>query len=293
MIQYFKSFFLSLMFFLLVPTVVLSGIAIKIPEGMEKPPAMVAVSPARLELKIGKKPANSSLKLFNLADEPVTIVATVHNWDLDDNNRVRIVEPTPQSLDQWMIINPVKFTIPPHSFQTIRLSIRPNVEPIDGEHRGLIYFTQLLPEPDKVKGGIHAQFRIGVIVYGLAGNIVRSGKLGSITFQKERDKGKIMVEVTSTGNAGIRVKGEYSIWKRASFTGIKKVSKSLFRNHHKPHEPIEAGNLTILPVLPGTHRTLVTTFKLPQEPGDYVLLVKGSLGKKDFTRQFFFTITSQ
>jgi len=281
------------MFLLLVPSGVLSGIAVKIPEGMEKPPAMVAVSPARLELKIGKKPANSSLKLFNLADEPVTIVATVHNWDLDDNNRVRIVEPTSQSLDQWMIINPVKFTIPAHSFQTIRLSIRPNVEPADGEHRGLIYFTQLLPKNNKVSGGIRAKFRIGVIVYGLAGNIIRAGELESISFQKEGDIGKIMVDVTSTGNAGIRLQGDYAIWKRSSFKGRKKVSKSIFKSRHKPKEAIEVGNLTILPVLPGTRRTLITTFKLPKEPGDYVLVVRGNLGKIDFNRQFFFTIPSR
>jgi len=76
-----------------------SAVTIQKPDGMETPPAQIAASPSRIELEIGKKPANSSIKLFNLSDKPVTVSTSVHHWDLDEANKVRVIEPTPANHD--------------------------------------------------------------------------------------------------------------------------------------------------------------------------------------------------
>lgn len=290
--KYFLSFSLLALLFSLIQTAALfAGVEIRKPAGMSEPPARMALSPPRLDLNIGKKPANGATKLFNLTDEPVTVVATVHHWDLDENNRVRIIEPTPQSLDQWMIVNPVRFTIPPHRFQTIRLSIRPNVSPEDGEHRAIIYFTQVLPDQKTPEVGIQVNFRMGAIVYGLAGDIIRDGRLGPIRVQTKGKTGKIKIDVTSTGNAGIRLDGHYTVQPRTIFSDQGKAAATRNPAENNEKNVLETGPLTTLPVLAGTRRTLVTPFALPKQPGEYVVLVQGKLGDNTFRRQFPLTIS--
>ena len=84
------------------------------------PPARVAVSPSKFEIEIGAKPTTQALRLFNLGDERVEVQVTVATWELDEANRVQVVEPTEQSLDQWIVINPLRFEIPAHESQTVR-----------------------------------------------------------------------------------------------------------------------------------------------------------------------------
>ena len=103
------------------------------------PPAQIAVSPSRFEIEIGPSPTTEALRVFNFSDRPVDVQASVAHWELDRNSRVVIVEPTEQSLDQWIVMNPLRFTIPAGGSQTMRFSIRPKTAPDPGEHRAMIY----------------------------------------------------------------------------------------------------------------------------------------------------------
>ena len=76
------------------------------------PPPQVAVSPSVIETVLGNKPSNEVIHVYNLGDKPLTISTTVAHWDTNKNNQVRVIPPTEQSLDQWIIINPLSFTIP-------------------------------------------------------------------------------------------------------------------------------------------------------------------------------------
>lgn len=266
-----------------------SAVTIQKPEGMDTPPAQIAASPSRIELEIGKKPANSSIKLFNLGDKPVTVRTSVHHWDLDEANKVRVIEPTPQSLDQWIIINPVKFTIPAGKSQTVRLSVRPQTVPEQGEHRGIVYFHQHLPKDEGV-AGIRTTFRLGIVVYGLAGRIVRAGKLEEIRFSSGKEKGILQFDVKSTGNAGIRLNGQYSLWREADFPGADNVPEYHIDDKNEVRETVlQVGALPVLPVLSGTRRTLSSPIQLPSETGSYILFVRGKLGDNHFRKQFSFS----
>lgn len=285
----YRTFIFFLALFILSAQV-RAGVIIKKPEGMDVPPPQIAASPSRIELEIGGKPANSSVKLFNLGDRPVTVNSSVQNWDLDESNKVRVIEPTPQSLDQWMIINPVHFTIPPGKSQTVRLSIRPNVQPDQGEHRGIIYFDQELPK-DTPGSGISISFRLGIVVYGLAGKIARSGELKAMHFQSEQGKGVIQADVLSTGNSSIRLQGQYSLWRKSEFPGSNRVPEYELKNKKEVRETVlQVGRLSPLPVLAGTRRTLSTRFSLPQEPDSYILFVRGKLGEIPVSKEFTFTV---
>ncbi len=288
-----NRFLLLFIFLFLLPLQTWSGVFVTKPEGMDEPPAQIAASPTRIELKIGKRPANASVKLFNLGHKPVTVSTSVQHWDLDNNNKIRVIAPTPQSLDQWMIINPVQFTIPGGKSQTVRLSIRPPVEPDQGEHRGIIFFNQVVPD-DEPRSGIQLTFRLGIVVYGLAGKIVRTGELGAISFHSQQGTGSIQIGVHSTGNAGVRLDGQYSIWRRSEFPGSDKVPVYRLDDKKEIRKTVlQVGRLTLLPVLPGTRRTLSTPVRLPSEAGDYILFVQGKLGDTAFKRQFSFSVDRQ
>lgn len=278
-----------IVFWLAVPCLAWSEVSVTKPDGINMPPAQIAVSPSRIELEIGKKSANSSVKLFNLGDKSVTVHTSVQHWDLDEANTIRVIEPTPQSLDQWMVINPVDFTIPAGKSQTVRLSVRPYVEPEQGEHRGIIYFDQQLPD-DAPSAGVSVTFRLGIVVYGLAGQIVRDGKLEAIRFDQQQQNGLLAFDVRSTGNAGIRLDGQYSIWHRADFPGADAVPDYNLKDKDEEREIVlQTGSLPVLPVLASTRRTLTNAINLPDQAGDYILFVRGKLGDQSFSREFAFS----
>jgi fimbrial chaperone protein len=286
----YKTFIFSLAF-LILSAQVRAGVIIKKPEGMDTPPPQIAASPSRIELEISDKPANSSVKLFNLGDKAITVNTTVQHWDMDEFNRVRVIEPTPQSLDQWMIINPIHFTIAPGKSQTVRLSIRPNVQPDQGEHRGIIYFKQELPEEES-GSGISVNFRLGIVVYGLAGTIVRSGELKAIRFKSGQGKGVIQADVLSTGNSSIRLQGQYSLWRKSEFPGSSRVPEYELSNKKEVREKVlQVGRLSPLPVLAGARRTLSTSVLLPRESGNYILFLRGKLEELSVSKEFAFTVS--
>ena len=143
------------------------------------PPPQVGISPTRFELEIGARPTLESFRVVNLGDDPLEIQISVAHWEMDENNQVTVVAPTEQSLDQWMVINPLRFTLPPRQTQAVRFSIRPRVEPEPGEHRAMIYLQQILPEGGGTPG-IRFRFQYGVTVYGYAGEVRRLGKLHAV-----------------------------------------------------------------------------------------------------------------
>lgn len=242
------------------------------------PPPQVAISPLMIETTLGKKPSNEIIYVYNLGNEPMTVHTTIAHWDTDEKNEVRVIPPTEQSLDQWIIINPLKFTVPAGERQTIRLSIRPHSLPSAGEHRGIIFFEN--EKPDSVKTtGTYALFKIGVGVYGLAGDIERHAILESLTLNKKKTQASLAFTIKSTGNANIRLAGQFTLWRKEDFSINSAPMLNLNDNEDSlPEEVLHAEPLTTLPILPGTTRTLQTSVPLPEQAGEYIVFVNGSLG---------------
>jgi P pilus assembly chaperone PapD len=247
-----------------------------------EPPAQVAVSPSRVELQIGTKPTTESLTLFNYGDQPVAIGVSVVHWDLDEQNNVRIIEPHEQSLDQWLVVNPLRFSVAARSSQTVRFSIRPRVRPEPGEHRAMIYFDQILPGESTDK--LRIKFRMGVAIYAHAGEIVRTGRLNAVQVISGTNPVSAKFDISSEGTSHVRLTGQYAIWPASRYPGFENTAtiEALGRPEAEvPSEVLVAGILPAKPVLPGTRREVLlhTSAELP--PGSYVLDVNGEIPGED------------
>lgn len=256
-----------------------------------EPPAQVAVSPSRFELPIGSQPTTESLTLFNYGDEAVDISVSLSHWDLDDENRVRVIEPTEQSLDQWLVVNPLQFRVEARSAQTVRFSIRPRVRPEEGEHRAMIYFDQQLPQSDAPR--VRVRFRMGVAIYGHVGEPRRSGELHGVELLTgERSLGASF-DISSLGSAHLRMSGQYAIWPVSSYPGAEAtttIDGLERRGAEIPHGSLVAGLLPATPVLPATRRSVILNTGADLPPGDYVLDLNGTLGDQKVDRGIPFSI---
>lgn len=250
------------------------------------PPPQVAVSPSVIETTLGKKPSNEVIHVYNLGDKPMTVNTSVIHWDTDENNQVREIPPTEQSLDQWIIINPLSFTIPAGGSQVVRLSIRPQIVPSAGEHRGMVFFENETLNGGESKG-VSALFRVGVGIYGLAGEIIRQGTLKSLTLNTD-DRTSLAFTINSAGNANIRLKGQYSIWKKANFPSgeFPPLFNLTGKETNLPPAVLHAAPLPTTPILSGTTRTLMVPIAQPEQAGAYIVFVNGILGDLPIKQKF-------
>lgn len=264
-------------------------------EAVVNPPAVVGVSPGKFEIEIGNRPAVQSLRLFNLGDSEVEVQATVANWNLAEDNTVVVMEPTEQSLDQWIVINPLRFTIAPRSSQTVRFAVRPRVEPESGEHRAMLYFEEVLPE-ERNAGEVYVNFKLGVAVYGNAGEIVREPELHGIEVVSDHRTFAARFDLSSHGNAHVRLGGQYAIWPAASFPGVSAVAPIAQLGDEGAELPAgvsAAGTLPSVPVLAGTRREIPLVVQHGLPAGEYVFATLGAISGHEFREAVRFVVPVQ
>jgi len=253
------------------------------------PPPQVAISPPRFELQIGSEPTTESIRVANLGEEPVTVQVAASNWDLDEHNQVRVIEPTEQSLDQWMLINPLRFTVPPGRSQNVRFSIRPRVEPEPGERRAMIFLDQVLDRTSP-GSGIRMRFQYGVAVYGQVGEATRRGQLHGIDLRYGAGRLVGSFDITNHGNAHVRLDGLYLVRPAVDLSRAEPADTGDGTSDTLPGV-VATGQLPSLPVLPGCRRQLGFDLGLPLDPGDYVLEVQGSLSGTPVDTLIFFEVS--
>jgi P pilus assembly chaperone PapD len=260
------------------------------PDETELPPQLSA-APTPLFLEIGARPTSASITLTNMGKKEVAVNTAVYNFELDENNEVKTIPPTPQSMDLWMVINPASFTIPPGKSQTIRISVRPPVQPDPGEHRAFVFFSQQKDDSDKTPG-VKMLFRLGVGVYGRAGDIVSEGTFNDISMKHDGGVIDLSFDITSTGNAAVRLNGQYGVWPREKFNeAIADKQYTLAGSaRNVPEGAMTMGGLPSLPALAGTRRVIHSRLPAPAAEGEYVFFVRGMLGSKPFKKSFLFVV---
>jgi hypothetical protein len=256
------------------------------PEGAPSMP-QIGASPTPLFMEIGPRPSSGAITLYNMSKTAVTVTTSLYNFELDESNDVHILPPTPQSMDLWMVVNPVSFTIPAGKSQTVRISVRPPVKPEPGEHRAIVIFSQKLDE-NSPSSGARVLFQIRVAVYGMAGNAVKEGTLHGVSISSGKGFSNLDFDITSTGNAGVRLQGQFSVWPKDKFNeaAASRLYTIVGSARNVPAEVVLAAELAGLPVLPGTRRTLKTRVNTPSAPGEYVLFIHGAIGSKPFKKSF-------
>ncbi len=261
----------------------------------------LGISPSGMTIKIDpSKSTTHTLRVINIESAPVKIKLTVHNWDTDDKNQLKLIPSNEQSLDRWMIINPSEFTIPGNKSQTIRFSIRPRIQPQPGEYRALITVegTSLadpkIPTQENVAGSqIAAVGQLSIAVYGHVGKVEKKGILNSVVINSKPTQTTASFDISSQGSSHVKLLGQYAIYSAANYPGeraIKTFDNLGQPNFKLPDNVLDAGFLPSSPVLPNTRRTLGLAINKPLPPGKYILSVNGKLGDGTINQGVPFTI---
>ncbi|MCC5639628.1 fimbria/pilus periplasmic chaperone [Nostoc sp. CHAB 5844] len=258
----------------------------------------IGVSPPRFELKLDdKKPKTQVFRVVNVDNQPATFRVYIQDWILNEKNEIQPVKSTEQSLDNWITVNPVSFTLPPGKTQTVRFSIRPRVKPQAGEHRALIFVEEVNSNQDKKSNsGVRVLGRFGVAVYAYVGNLKKIGVLNSISVDGQSNNVKASFDISSQGNAYVRMNGQYAVWAANKYPGAsatKQIANLQEQKNKKPDGVLDAGMLPSTPVLPGTRRQLTLNISKKLPPGQYVLDVNGDLNGSAIDKGIPFTVTAR
>lgn len=239
----------------------------------------INVTPPRMDLDITKQTRSNTIKITNFSDKPAEMKAYVRNWIMDEKNQLQDSPSNEQSLDQWIVFTPSRFTVPPRGTQTIRFAIRPKVKLNPGEYRAVIYLEEI-PSNNPNSENIETLGSVGVVIYGNAGEIKRVGTVNSVTVDTKPNAIKAIFDVSNKGNAHIRMGGQYAIWRAGNYPGAKATQTINGAGNSKaklPANVVQTGTIELPPVLPNNRRQLVLPLieKLP--PGKYVLDINANL----------------
>lgn len=253
--------------------------------------AQVGFSPQYYDLTLEEAQKTHAFRLFNQTKEDKQVRVSVVNWDFDEHSEIRILPPTETSLDQWVVVNPVEFTIPAGQNQAVRFSIRPSVELSPGEHRAMLIFDEV-PPPQPLgsatgpgaQTALRARFQFRTAIYTQVGGAKRTADL----VEASANAKTLHLRTAATGSANTRFDGQYMVWKKDAFPGLDKVVLLSNLAEAKPQLPagmVKAGGLPGQPVLPGGTRNYDIAFDPPLPAGNYVVVLFGSLGDDKLSRQ--------
>jgi P pilus assembly chaperone PapD len=270
----------------------IGALALDIPKVMSQ--VHLGVSPPRIEVEMNNKGRSQTINIVNFASKPVEMRAFVRTWTMNENNELEDIQSSDQSLDQWIAFTPSRFTIPANGSQTIRFAIRPKVKPPNGEHRAIIYIEEIPLQNKQNTPAVTTVARMGVVVYAYSGEIKRVGAINSMNIDTQGNAIRAVFDVSNTGNAHVRIKGQYAIWPAANYPGAKATQPiTVSGNSAKlPQNVLSVGDLNLPPVLPANRRRLVLpiTQKLP--PGNYVLDINGEMSGTPVDTSIPFTVPS-
>jgi hypothetical protein len=238
--------------------------------------AQIAISPIIQETRLDQPAKVMTFRLTNFDNRTRQVAVSVANWTTNENGDIRVLPSDENSLDRWVIVSPLQFTLAPKSAQTIRVAIRPAVQLAPGEHRAMVYFDEMLAPRTAEQKGMRGRFRIGAAIYAYQGEPQRLGHILGL----KADASGLSGQMTSEGTSHARLEGYYAIWRADAFPGL---AASPFAplttappKNAWPAGVADASELTHVPVLPGTRRPLRAAFtKLP--PGSYVLEFRGGM----------------
>ncbi len=260
------------------------------------PPAMainVGVSPPRFHIDMNSnKTRSQAVRVLNLDSQPVELKVYVQSWMMNEENKVQIVPPKEQSLEQWIVFTPSRFTIPPGGSQTVRFAIRPRVKPQSGEHRAVLYFEEIPRTTSKTKG-VTLIGKLGVAIYGYVGDIKKIGVLNSVSVNTKPNALNAVFDISSQGNAYVQMQGQYAIWPAAKYPGAeatKPIANLEKPEVKKPGPLVDVGFLPTTPILPDSRRRVLLPITKNLPPGNYVLDINGELNGVAIKKGIPFTV---
>ena len=239
--------------------------------------AQIGISPRILDVEQTELGNTHSFRLFNLSKQDYKVTVELSNWTMNDDNVAVVIPAEAMSLDQWSIINPLRFSIAAGSTQTIRLAFRPPADAPPGEYRTMVYFQQVLEDDQPEKKQLRALFKLGAAVYTHVGEKNKTGELLKVTSEPKR----WLLETKNTGNSHIRYSGRWYLWSaQPNQQQLAKLDDLKADNKQRPAGLMAWDQLPTTPVLPEHTRNIpIDTSKLDDSIGrSGVLQLKGTLG---------------
>ena len=252
------------------------------------PSAQVSISPSRFEITYDGKSKTHAITFINYSNRHISARLSLANWTLDNQKMIEIA-PTPQSLDQWMLITPLNFTVPPNETQTIRFAIRPRSKPSAGEHRAIIWIDEVLDSSHPSKG-MTAKFRLGIPVYLNVPPVYAKGKLQKVTTRSDTKDLQVSLKYTNNGNVHDRLTGTVSLWK-ANTTLSKKQKIDILSQDTESNALLSKVTIPARPILAKLKQTMIISLPKPKKKGRYLLVINGHFKNGvEFTKEQFITI---
>ena len=247
------------------------------------PPASIGVSPARVELTVQNKRTTGSATVMNFTDKPIHVAASLAGFDLDENNDFRELPPTAGSLPRAMMLNPADFTIPPHGSQTVRFAIMPERLEGSGEHRAMLFFSELV---DSNQAAVQINFRLGIPIYAQFGEVDQTAQIHDLKITNDRSR--LELDISALGNKQVRPTGYYLWWPAGKFPGervaFRKLKSLASGGDSSLPADVVGGKLVTKPVFPGARRAVAAKLTIPEGVGDYVLAVHVDAGDQSLQR---------
>ena len=252
------------------------------------PPAKAGISPSRFEITYDGKSKTHVITFINYSNRNISARLSLANWTLDNEEIVEIA-PTPQSLDQWMLITPINFKVPPKESQTIRFAIRPKSKPKAGEHRAMIWIDEVL-DSSRPSKGMTAKFRFGIAVYLNVPPVYAKGKLQKVIASSDTKDLQVALKYANSGNVHDRLTGTVSLWK-VNTTLSKKQKSDILSQDIESKELLSKVTIPSRPILAKLKQTMVVSLPKPKYKGRYLLVVDGHFKNGvEFTKEQIITI---
>lgn len=224
--------------------------------------AQVGISPSMFEISLDEALATHAYRLHNLGSEHTRVTVRVANWTLDEAGELVLLPTAEDSLDRWLVVNPLQVELPGGATRAVRFSVRPTRALPDGEYRAVLVFEeQPIARPPAGSGTMNltARFRITSAVYASTGWVSRTGTIERVSLDSDR----LVVHAHADGTGHVRPLARYR---------IRSVGSAAL---------LAEGELTRAPVLPGGRRPIAT--ELPAgvrlAPGRYEVEITGHLGE--------------
>lgn len=225
-------------------------------------PSQIGISPQLFEIALDQPLATHAYRLHNLGGQDTKVRVRVINWTLDEAGKMVVLPPTENSLDRWLVVNPLELDLPAGSTRAVRFSVRPAQALPPGEYRAALVFEEDPPAPASQAGertmSLTARFRITSAIYASTGAVSRSGSIDDIELHADR----LVVFARGEGTGHVRPTLAYTISREGGSA------------------PLAQGEISRAPVLPDLRRSIDT--ELPADvrlaPGRYLVTLEGTLG---------------
>lgn len=223
--------------------------------------AGLSISPALLEVNLGKgRPAGQFL-ISNLGDEEERYRIRAIHFSISPTGNVNRTEPDEQSLAPWIKFNPTEFTLPPRSQQTVRYVITPPPKLRAGEYWGAMELESLKTVKASSSDSEGREYQIELIpsilvpIFGAVGSIRYQGNVKQVQLIPKEERKMLVVSVENTGEGRLRIEGTYEIRNNSGVA-------------------IEDGSLARSYVFPGSDQLFTTALKTDLKEGRYHIRVE-------------------